>query len=620
MRNELFEAIPSHLDFTQVPDGNVDLGVTSAQLKCTTSACTYPPPLIQWLTQSLTASSPYEVYKTVNPTVTGGSCVLPEQLYTSTLDLPQNTAWSDNSDKILIFSCRIEYPDSTMNLTTSGSQPIKFAVRVTEAFLQQNNQNITFILTVNSGEPVTLTCVMGTSRPAPNIDWYIGSRSIGSGTSLTFTPSNTDHNGIIYCQAYNIDPNFKVDSNKPKLIVRVRVTEAFLQQNNQNITSTLIVNSGEPVTLTCITGTSRPDPIIDWYIGSRSIGSGTSLTFTPSNTDHNEVIFCQAYNIDPNLKVASNKPRLIVRAAPKILDVSPSYKGYAGQYSMIQFNFNSITKENLTVTARHSNTSGLIHQGIIQPILPYSIPVNSSQIPMPDFRGSISIGIMSENDFGPYVIEVKNIVGSDSENIQIIRQITPEKPSSFHATNIQEKQLSLRWQSGYNGGYSQTFIVEISHDNITWNNVSQVIAGNRDGWFTKVIEDLIPGSEYYFRLYAYNINGRGDLADVQLAIRTFTDVCASAGISVGGAVGAGVGGAVGGIVLGFIGAIIAFTIRRQLNGSKCSCLRSKMRTDDELHSYSNIEMNPQTVKPVYEELNKGNTEQRVYDKISPLEG
>ncbi|KAL3887456.1 hypothetical protein ACJMK2_027397, partial [Sinanodonta woodiana] len=97
----------------------------------------------------------------------------------------------------------------------------------------------------------------------------------------------------------------------------------------------------------------------------------------------------------------------------------------------------------------------------------------------------------------------------------------PEKPFNFHPANVQEKQLSLRWQAGYNGGYTQTFIVEISLDNLTWNNASQVSVENRDGWFTTVIEDLIPGSEYYFRLYAYNINGRGDLADVQLAIRTF---------------------------------------------------------------------------------------------------
>ncbi|KAL3887472.1 hypothetical protein ACJMK2_027413 [Sinanodonta woodiana] len=486
--------IPQALVFKLVPTMDVDLSVTSARLNCATSGCTYPPPSIQWLTKDQTSSSPYEVYKTVNPTGTGGSCVPPEQLYTSTLDLQQITTWSDNSDKVLIFSCRIEYPDSTMNLITSGSYTIKFAVRV---------------------------------------------------------------------------------------------TEAFLQLNNQNITSTLTVNSGQPVTLTCITGTSRPDPIIDWYIGSRSVGSGTSLTFTPSNTDHNGTIYCQAYNIDPNLKVDSSKPSLFVRAAPKILDVSQSYKGYVGQYTMIQFNFNSITKENLTITARHSYSSGLIHQGIIRPNLLDIIPINSSQIPMPDFRATVAISIMSENDFGHYVIETKNIVGSDSKNIQILQQITPEKPFSFHSTNVQEKQLSLRWQAGYNGGYTQTFIVEISLDNITWNNASQVSAGNRDGWFTTVIEDLIPGSEYYFRLYAYNINGRGDFADVQLAIRTFKGQ-------------------------------VNITSDQMGISSIHLLYFSKRRTDNELHSYSNTEMNPQTVKPIYEELNKGNTEPSVYDTISPL--
>ncbi|KAL3831209.1 hypothetical protein ACJMK2_044743, partial [Sinanodonta woodiana] len=94
------------------------------------------------------------------------------------------------------------------------------------------------------------------------------------------------------------------------------------------------------------------------------------------------------------------------------------------------------------------------------------------------------------------------------------------------------------------------------------------------------------------------------------------DVRASARISVGRAVGVGFGG----IVLGLIGAIIAFTIRSHLNGSKCSCFRSKGKTDDELHLCSNIELDPQTVQPIYDKLNKGNTEQKVYDRISPLEG
>ncbi|KAK3579736.1 hypothetical protein CHS0354_034018 [Potamilus streckersoni] len=565
--------IPSGLSMTQDPNQNVDLSVQSAVLQCKTIGCTYPMPTVQWIFQD-PATSYESVYARNNPTGIIELCAAQEKIYTSTLNLTLYTILNDNSDKTGTFSCRIEYPDPSRNIIAHASNRVRFAVRVTEAVLQQNNQNVTEILTVTSAEPVTLTCVTGTSRPAPVIDWYIGSQKRGSGPSLTITVSNMDHYEMIYCLAYNTDPSRPVSSAKPTLFVRVRVTEVVLQQNNKNITEILTVTSGEPVTLTCVTGSSRPAPTIDWYIGSQKRGSGPSLTITFINMDHNEMIYCQAYNTDPSRPVSSAKPRLFVRAAPKILDVSPDYKGYVGQYIMIQFDFYSNVKENLTVTAWHSNSSRFINQGMIRPTLPDDLR-DSPLVPAPDFRATIVISISSKNDFGQYEMKVINSIGSDSKKVRIIDQITPEKPLNFHATSIQERQLSLTWLSGYHGGFNQTFVVEISLDNITWNNVSQVNAGNRNGWFSATLSDLIPGCEYYLRLYAYNINGRGDFADIQPIIRMF-------------------------------------------KGPKNSCFRSKGKTDDEMHTYSNTEVNPQTVKPIYEELNKGNTERSVYDKISSL--
>ncbi|KAL3887522.1 hypothetical protein ACJMK2_027463, partial [Sinanodonta woodiana] len=93
-----------------------------------------------------------------------------------------------------------------------------------------------------------------------------------------------------------------------------RVTVAALQQNGQTIVNaTLIVNSGKPTTLSCVTGNSRPDAKIDWYIGSEKIGNGTSLNFIPTIVDHDKTIYCRAYNIDPNQPVFSDKPILFVR-------------------------------------------------------------------------------------------------------------------------------------------------------------------------------------------------------------------------------------------------------------------------------------------------------------------
>ncbi|KAK3586308.1 hypothetical protein CHS0354_035092 [Potamilus streckersoni] len=618
--NLIVYTIPSGLSITQDPNQNVDLSVQSVVLQCKTTGCTYPMPTVGWIFQNQ-ATSQESVYSTNNPTGMQENCVTQEKIYTSTLNLTLYTTLNDNTDKTGTFACRIEYPDSSRNINAYASNTVRFSVRVKEAVLQQNNQNITEILTVTSSEPVTLTCVTGSCRPSSTIDWYIGFQKRGSGPSLTITFSNMDHNETIYCQAYNTDPSKLVSSSKPRLFVQVRVTEVVLQQNNQNITEILTVTSAEPVTLTCVTGTSRPAPTINWYVGFQKRGSGPSLTITFSNMDHNEMIYCQAYNTDSSRPVLSAKSRLFLRAAPKILDVSPDYKGYFGKYIMIQFDFYSNTKENLTVTARHSNSNGLISQGIIRPTLPDDLG-DSPPVPAPDFRAILIISLSSKNDFGQYDLEVKNSIGSDSKSVRIIEQITPEKPLNFHATSIQERQLSLTWLSGYHGGFNQTFVVEISLDNITWNNVSQVNAGNRNGWYSATLLDLIPGSEYYLRLYAYNINGRGDFADIQPIIRMFKEcacassleVSASVGISVGGAVGVGVGG----IVLGIIGIIIAFAIRRQLHGPKNPCFRSKGKTVDEIHTYSNTEMNPQTVKPIYEELNKGDTERSVYDKISPL--
>ncbi|KAK3590305.1 hypothetical protein CHS0354_036003 [Potamilus streckersoni] len=348
----------------------------------------------------------------------------------------------------------------------------------------------------------------------------------------------------------------------------MKVTVASLQQNGQTVLDkTLTVTSGKPSTIYCITGNSRPAANIDWYIGFQKRGSETSLNFIPTNEDNDKAIYCQAYNIDPNQPVLSNKPILFVRAAPKILDVSLSYKGYAGQCIMIQFDFYSNTDENLTVTAQHSNSSGLINQGIIRP--PRLDDVGDSQ-PVSDFRATLAICMKSETDFGQYDVEVKNIVGTDSKIIKIIKQITPEKPVNFHVTNIQKNKVSLKWLSEYNWGFAQVFVVEASIDNITWINVSQVNSGYRDGWFSTIVGDLIPGSEYFLRLYAYNINGRGDFADVQLKARMLKESTQASSMEVGSEVGIGVGGAVGvgvgGAGIGIIGAIIAFAIRRRLHG------------------------------------------------------
>ena len=96
---------------------------------------------------------------------------------------------------------------------------------VTVAQLQKNGVTINSgLLETNVGELITLTCnVLPSSRkPAPTIVWYIGSfKQSSTNTTYTFTPSETDHDKIIYCEAYNVQSASEaVESAKPKLYVR----------------------------------------------------------------------------------------------------------------------------------------------------------------------------------------------------------------------------------------------------------------------------------------------------------------------------------------------------------------------------------------------------------------
>ena len=100
---------------------------------------------------------------------------------------------------------------------------------VTSAQLQKNGVTINSgSLEVNVSVQTTLTCKVlpSNSKPAPTIVWYIGSlkKQELTSTSYTYTPSATDHDKIIYCEAYNLQTaNNAVESAKPKLYVRGNV-------------------------------------------------------------------------------------------------------------------------------------------------------------------------------------------------------------------------------------------------------------------------------------------------------------------------------------------------------------------------------------------------------------
>ena len=102
-------------------------------------------------------------------------------------------------------------------------------MKVTSVELQKNGVTInTSTVEVDIGVPTQFGCkiIPSTSRPVPTVIWYIGSdvKQQTTSTSYTVRASEADNDKIIYCKAYNQQPESQsVDSAKPKLLVRGKV-------------------------------------------------------------------------------------------------------------------------------------------------------------------------------------------------------------------------------------------------------------------------------------------------------------------------------------------------------------------------------------------------------------
>ena len=106
-------------------------------------------------------------------------------------------------------------------------------MQVTSVKIQKNGVTIstdTVLVEVDKDVPSTFRCniIPSTSRPPPTVIWYIGTtvkQQSTTSTSYTVTASETDHDKIIYCKAYNRPWNQAVESAKPKLLVRGKVND-----------------------------------------------------------------------------------------------------------------------------------------------------------------------------------------------------------------------------------------------------------------------------------------------------------------------------------------------------------------------------------------------------------
>lgn len=70
--------------------------------------------------------------------------------------------------------------------------------------------------------------------------------------------------------------------------------------------------------------------------------------------------------------------------------------------------------------------------------------------------------------------------------------------------------------SGYDGGLSQTFVIQLSRDTERWINKTEKAAGidSHHKSYTFKLTNLDSGSDYYLRMLAYNEKGTSEYTTV----------------------------------------------------------------------------------------------------------
>ena len=92
-----------------------------------------------------------------------------------------------------------------------------------------NTDTVEVDIGVPTNPPFGCNIIPSTSRPPPTVIWYIGTdvKQQSTSTTYTVTASETDHDKIFYCKAYNRPWNQAVESAKPKLYVRGKVEKSI---------------------------------------------------------------------------------------------------------------------------------------------------------------------------------------------------------------------------------------------------------------------------------------------------------------------------------------------------------------------------------------------------------
>ena len=256
----------------------------------------------------------------------------------------------------------------------------------------------------------------------------------------------------------------------------------------------------------------QPRPTITWYKGAREIMNGSKYQIYSEGDVHHLIVndvygedmdeyVCRAVNKGG---IKSTRAELVIMTAPK-LNIPPRFRDTAyfgkGENAVIKIAFTGNPKPKISWVREGETIESGGH---------YSIEVKER-------HAILTIRDVSKIDSGPYRITAENEIGQDSEVIKIQISDRPDAPRFPGVENIGTDSLSLSWKAPiWDGGSNITnYIIEKrEHPMSSWIRV-----GNSR--LTAIsVNNLAPGHQYDFRIFAENIYGRSEPSEVTPLVET----------------------------------------------------------------------------------------------------
>ena len=92
----------------------------------------------------------------------------------------------------------------------------------------------------------------------------------------------------------------------------------------------------------------------------------------------------------------------------------------------------------------------------------------------------------------------------------------PNPPINVAVNAIGTTSFSLSWTAGFDNGFNQTVVIQLSTNGQTWSNKTMIIgdSGSSNKKHTETLNNLDHSTLHYVRLFSYNREGNSNYSEV----------------------------------------------------------------------------------------------------------